>query len=137
MKENDLQGIINAVEQLEKVTGGHLGCWKTYLKDANTIWQKCPYKMGDRVALTKTPIINKNEGWGWLGSKHFLVQGAIATIVERDFHDGHFIFGLHFDDETWIDNNGNKQPVDRHAMYMFWETYLTSANYQALTCEAL
>lgn len=137
MRESDLQGIVGAIEQLEKITGGHLGNWKYCLQDANTVWNKSPYKVGDRVALTKTPVINEHEAWGWLGAKHFLVKGAIATVVDRQFYDGHFLFGLHFDDESWMDHNGQKHLKDKPSMYMFWETQLTPSSYQALSCEAL
>lgn len=140
MKETDLQGIIDAIEQLEKVTGGHLGNWKTYLRDANSIWNRCPYKIGDRVMLTKTPVINEHQAWGWLGAKHFLIKGALATVAGREFYNGNFCFGLHFDDESWIDQKGQKQPVDRPGMYMFWDNSLTHApatDYSQLVCEAL
>ena len=137
MKESDLQSIIDAIGHLEKITGGHLGSWKTYLRDANSIWQKCPYQIGERVMLVKTPVINAKESWGWLGAKHFLIQGATATVHQREFYDGRFIFGLYFDDETWIDHKGKKQPVDSPGMYMFGESWLAPAYYQALSCEAL
>jgi hypothetical protein len=146
MKEADLSVIINAMEQMEKITHVHLGDWKHIFKDACTIWQKCNFIVGDKVKLNKTPVINTEESWGWLGSKHFLIKGAMATVRTREFYNGHFVFGLHFDHESWIDGNGKARPVkDTKSLFMFSETWLelvdaktiSCGNYEPLSCEAL
>jgi len=77
----------------------------------------CPYKVGDRVKLTKTLDIPK--GNGWYGSKHFLVEGAIATVNNCGYRGDSFSFGLKFDDETWIDMYENIKPVTaKHLFYL-------------------
>jgi hypothetical protein len=40
-----------------------------------------PFKVGDRVALAKTPNITQESAPGWMRSKHFLVKGAEGTVV--------------------------------------------------------
>jgi len=72
----------------------------------------CPYKIGDRVQLTRS--FKKQHGHGWNASAHFLIEGAIATVVNCDFRDGLFLFGLSFDNESWIDAQGVAQPKSNH-----------------------
>lgn len=43
---------------------------------------------------------------------------------EVDFSDGHFEAWLEFDDETWLDLQGQQRKKDRPSLYHFWETYL-------------
>lgn len=83
-----------------------------------------PFKIGDRVKLTKAPVINEKEAWGWLGSKHFLVPGALATVVESRCGEKGFVFGVTFDRETWMDRHGHEQPVDQKHSYCFREEWL-------------
>ena len=137
MKENDIKDMLDGIKKLEEASHGNLQHWRYVLESANTIWQKCPYQIGDRVMLVKTPVINEKESWGWLCAKHYLIQGAIATVHQREFYQGKFVFGLYFDDETWIDLNGNKNKPDRPGMLMFGESWFAPAYYQALSCEAL
>lgn len=137
MKEKDIKDIIEGVKTLENLSQGNLSHWRYVLENANSIWQRCPFKVGDRVMLTKTPDINPQTSWGWMGAKHFLVQGAKATVEEREFYNGQFRFGLFFDDESWIDHRGILRPVDRKGLYCFGESWLASANYDQLSCEAL
>lgn len=79
----------------------------------------CPFRVGDRVELSHTPEITNSKRWGWLGSKHFLVEGSPGVITSRDFRGGEFIFEVMFDLESWIPSSGNakgewsKRP-DRH-----------------------
>jgi hypothetical protein len=128
MKESDLQDILEAVSALERLTRGDLQNWRSVLKDAASLWDRCPFALGDRVRLIKTPEITLEKSWGWRGSKHFLVDGATAKVVERQFYEASFVFGLHFDDETWVSStDGSKRKPDRPAMYMFSETWLDRA----------
>lgn len=57
------------------------------------------FKIGDRVQLKYTPIINDKQAWGWLGYKDMLVRGAKATVKEIDYRSGDFRYGLIFDQE--------------------------------------
>jgi|GEM_PF-2451748 len=86
-----------------------------------------PFKKGDRVILTKTPEINKEESWGWIGSKHFLVKGAKATVCEVDYYREKFRCSVKFDDDSHI-NHVTQQveltPPDRRSFYSFNEDFL-------------
>lgn len=128
MNKQSLAQIIEALERLKELTGGYnIGDWIYSLRQANTLWDRSPFNEGDRVTLKETPDINPETSWGWMGSKHFLVKGSVATIKQIKFHDGHFIFGLAFDDETWIDTKGVKQSVGDKAIYSFSEKWVEKA----------
>lgn len=137
MKENSLTKILEGLNILEKLSNGHLTDWKYALESANSIWSRSPFKVGDLVKLNKTPEITKDKSWGWLGAKHFLVEGALAEVKSRQFYDGKFIFGLMFNDDSWIDYNGNIHYVNERYIYSFSEDWLMPANYDQLSCEAL
>lgn len=82
----------------------------------------CPFDIGDRVQLKEDVDVDKCSGW--ISSKHFLGKGAIATVKERGYADGHFTFHIMFDDESWIDNKGiEHETVDKHT-YHFSEIRL-------------
>lgn len=81
-----------------------------------------PHKIGDRVRLTDTPVINERESWGWLGAKHFLVKGAIATVVSVDAHGDGFSYGLEFEHDSWINSytkEVNPRPPKERDVYGF------------------
>jgi hypothetical protein len=85
----------------------------------------CPFKVGDRVQLTKAPEISERVAYGWLGAKHFLIPGAKAIIVSRGYKGDKFTFGLEFEDETWINTrDGSIFPVERPCVYTFSEDFL-------------
>ena len=79
----------------------------------------CPYNVGDRVKLKQTLDIEKDSGW--YGSKHFLVEGAIATVKTcGDYRNNLFFFGLEFDAESYINQNGEiKLIIAKHLYYLF------------------
>ena len=90
----------------------------------------CPYKIGDRVQLTKEPEILSSSGLYYF--KHFLIKGAIATVESQDFRDGKFRFGLIFDDESWIsrmDGTITKAYPAPHHVFGFSEDYLELINH--------
>lgn len=89
-----------------------------------------PFKAGDRVHLAKTPDINPETSWGWMGSKHFLVKGAKGKVTSVDFDADtkKFTALVMFDDESWVPDNdygpGKRKGVpvpieekDRHVYY--------------------
>lgn len=86
----------------------------------------CPYKIGDRVQLTKSYVIeDKNHGWFW--AQHFLVEGAKAKVVIRsyDYKVGKFEFYLEFDDETWMSSiDGTKHPPCGKHCFRFTEDWI-------------
>lgn len=70
----------------------------------------CPFRIGDRVRLIKTLDISPDSGW--YHHRHFLTKDSPGTVVERGYSDGRFTFYVTFDNETWIDSDGNKNPVE-------------------------
>lgn len=74
-----------------------------------------PFRVGDKVMLAETPEINEATSWGWLGSKHFLVKGAVGNVVAVDYADDEFFVVVEFDNETWKDHNGGlNAPREKH-----------------------
>jgi hypothetical protein len=91
-----------------------------------------PFKVGDRVRLTKAPIITEEIAWGWSSSKHFLVPGATGIVRDSAvYSDGKLVFYVEFDNETWVDDYGyngriknSLVPVSSKHWYTFGESYL-------------
>lgn len=83
---------------------------------------KAEFKVGDRVELAETPEINERESFGWLCSKHFLVEGAKATVADVGYYDGQFGYSVIFDDESWKEERtGIIHPTEtkhKHTYYL-------------------
>lgn len=134
LTEQKLRDQIEAYKQLLTALGAlqntaiSSGEFLWSLQTALTIFDRCPFKVGDRVQLTKTPVINEAESWGWMGFKHFLVEGALATVQARSFYKGKFRFDLCFDDESIIDSY-TKEVVksNKKGVFVFYEDDLKAA----------
>ncbi len=92
---------------------------------AEALFARGPFQKGDRVKLVRTPEITLEKSWGWWGSRHFLVEGAMGVVVDVDFADDRFVAYVHFDDESWVHYaTGVKHPVDRKGSFLFGESWL-------------
>ena len=118
--------VLAAVDTFTKAVSQHEHAWhwKKLRVYAAALFERAPFKTGDRVRLTRTPDITPTKSWGWMGARHFLVKGALATVDSVDFSDGHFEAWLRFDDESWKDHEGKLHPPSEKALYHFWETSL-------------
>lgn len=94
-----------------------------------------PWRPGDRVRLTRTPLIDADHSPGWIHSKHFLVVGAIGTIESIDADRSGFSADVVFDEESWIDESnlvgqgrGATIPIEDKHTYGFSEEYLELAS---------
>ena len=79
----------------------------------------CPFQINGKVVLSKAVDFAKAPSWE--SSKHFLVEGAIATIINRDFRNKLYVFGVEFEKDSWIDVKGTiheYKPEDRHLFYI-------------------
>ena len=92
-----------------------------------------PFKVGQRIELKKAVDFDKCPGWS--GREHWMTPGArgIVRDVSCDSH-GVLSFGIHFDNETWIDGKGEKHKVDSKGHYMFTADYLTASQTVCSTC---
>jgi len=81
----------------------------------------CPFDAGDRVELVKNVSVSNISNW--YNSRHFLIQGGKATVEARGYRDGKFSFDVVFDNETWIDNNGDERAADNKHTYTLDESY--------------
>lgn len=118
----------NGIQELESGGGDYylrqLGMYARALFD-----RFAPFKVGDRVRLRKTPEINVHDSWGWMGSKHFLVEGREGVVREVDYHvdrngnEGFFAM-VEWDNQTWIDHHGKEQAVVRPGLFCHGESWL-------------
>lgn len=87
----------------------------------------CPFDVGDKVKLTKTPIINEKESGGWMGFKHLLKKGCVGKIDEVGFSNSKFCFIFIPDRSTWIDSTGKEhlyEEDNRKPRFSFNEDWL-------------
>ena len=92
-KVSELDRLLNAGElgfKLNEILSTHASLFNRF----------CPYKVGDRVQLKES--LDIPEGHGWHHCRHFLIKGAIATVKDCGYRDDMFVFGLTFDDESWV-----------------------------------
>lgn len=89
------------------------------------ITQYAPFKVGDTVLLSKTPYIDPDSGW--YHCRHFLVSGSKATIkkIEVNVLKNDLSYDLEFENESFIDRNGDIIPIDleRRHTFCFGGTY--------------
>ena len=119
---------LDLVSEIAKKMGASPGEWgwhfQRYRAFAKALFERSPIKKGARVRLTKTPIINAERAWGWLGSKHFLVDRAAAIVDDVDFHEGKFSAALLFDEESYISpcgaNKGQAIKVAPEKRHQYW-----------------
>src|SRR6267142_5517691 len=61
------------------------------------------FKVGDRIELAETPVITDKIAYGWLDSKHFIIEGAKGTVQEISYYKGQFGYSVVLDNESWKD----------------------------------
>ena len=93
------------------------------IQDSLSVFNLCPFKVGDLVTLTKSPQIDRDNAPGWMGAKHFLKKGAKGIVKDREFLDGKFIIYVEFLEETYMNNIGKKVVPDRPAHYRMLADY--------------
>jgi len=113
----------------EKAIKKALRQFKTFIET------KAKFKVGDCVELAETPYISESTAHGWLGSKHFLIQGAKATVRDVDFRCNEFGYAIMFDNESWKDRDGVIHPTKDKHTYFFTEGKLRAAG--ARPCDFL
>jgi hypothetical protein len=70
------------------------------LEDAvSGLYSFAKFRVGNNVILNKTPVINEKVAWGWLGCKHFLIEGAQAIVCDVDWYKGRFRYGIKFEEK--------------------------------------
>ena len=110
------------------LTSGDLKYWLEQAVTARRLLltRYAPFKIGDNVRLAVTPVITEDTAPGWLGSRHFLIAGAQGTVRTVFIGKSGLRFEVDFLDESWIDRDGNRHPVDdRHRhVYSFSEAEL-------------
>jgi hypothetical protein len=104
-------------------SAGPLEFWLKDLMECHDLLVRkyAPFKVGDRVILTRTPAIEADKNHGWLSYKHFLIKGAKATVQDVSVHGDGFFAHVWFDDESWIDRNGNAVAVANKSQFRFHE----------------
>ena len=122
--EEYLKDLTTAMTEVKKVVAA-LGGDSNYkiervLESYTALFDRsCPHKVGDRVEMSETPVINEHKRWGWSSAKHYLIEGSPGVVVGRDFYKGSFRFDVEMDLEsyipTWNNEEGNwKKSSSRH-----------------------
>lgn len=128
MNQKDLTEYIEKSRKTNKELGKLLvsNDWEfeRILDCVNGLFDRCPFKKGDKVKLVKTPEINKDTAPSWVWAKHFLTKGSKATIAEIEFYKGKFRFGLIFDKESFWSDDKLIMVKDK-GMFFFAEDYVT------------
>lgn len=102
-----------------------------YFKKINeyirTLFDKAPFKVGDRIHLIREPKIEKGSGW-W-PYRHTFKKGATGVVKEIDFAEGHFCAWIQFD-RTLCNYAGNLhiedygvEEVKEPGTFHLWESY--------------
>jgi len=81
------------------------------------------FQIGDRVKLAA----DIDAKGGWYHCAHFLKKGEMATVVDMDYDERGFSYNVVFDNETWIDRDGVKQPVANKHSFGLYERHLETA----------
>lgn len=95
--------------------------WRKLREYAAALFERGPFRKGDRVRIVVAPTI-EGPNHGWWGARHFLVVGAVGTVGSVDFFGGKFVALVAFDDETWIDRGGAHHVPDRPSLYSLSES---------------
>ena len=74
--------------------GEHDWHWKKLRMYADALFERAPFREGDRVRLRMTPSITPEKSWGWMHAKHFLVEGREGICRDVDYSDGMFVCGF-------------------------------------------
>jgi len=120
----DLSKIVEASkafsETLSRACGGSLnyGIDKVVESYLSMYDRFCPFKVGDRVMLSKTPDLSNSPGWQHC--EHFLKRGAGAVVQSRGYNNGKFTFNIMFDDESWVNSHdGVITPITEDKRHVF------------------
>jgi hypothetical protein len=98
-------GITKIKEGIDLMSKGPMSYYLDQLLAARQalLTKYAPFKVDDRVVLTVAPKITDESAPGWLGCKHFLVEGARGIVKGSDVRtDGTLRFNVMFDDESYI-----------------------------------
>lgn len=69
---------------------------KFLLKKLQYVYDNSPYKVGDIVYLNKTPTITEDISPGWLYFKNILRKGEQAKIIDINYSEYGYLYGLKF-----------------------------------------
>ena len=132
MKRSDLESLADALDTIHKALGSHPSvAWSNNIRrDIIPVFDKLAIPVGTKVRLTRTPEISWTVSWGWMRAKHYLVEGAVATVETVDLWEGKFNYGLIFDDASYV-NEMTKEVValegERRGIYIFGESWVERA----------
>ena len=120
--------VLAAVDAFADVTrfSEHPYYWKKLREYAEALFERGPFKPGDKVRLTKTIDVTPEKSWGWMAYKHMLVEGNTATVKYVDYREGHFNAMVLFDRESVFLYDGKevvKAPEDR-GLFTLWDTQI-------------
>ena len=119
-----LEGVRDAMDNLNGILSG--GPASYYYERIIDYYKGCmkaaKFRKGERVELKED--VDLSDCSGWVSSKHFLIKGSVATVRDVDYYQGKYRYDIEFDDETWIDHEGNKQIPSKKHWFCFYQKSL-------------
>jgi hypothetical protein len=111
---------------MEALNSGPLEFYLNELVSAHNLLMErfAPFKIGDRVRLTRTPEITNDVCFGWIGHKHFLVEGSVGTVRDAGCGSRGFWFLVALDEQSWIHYQTgqlNVVPENERGLFEFGE----------------
>ena len=112
-----LNGLDAAMKKANGVLAGGPANW--YFQKLKEYYIGCmaaaKFQPGDRVRLKEAPNCDNS----WSHSKHFLIEGAVGTVIEHDYRPdrGGYVYDVMFDNESRIDMQGNVIPIEKKHTY--------------------
>lgn len=96
------------------------------LEESEYIFELSKFKENQIIKLNKTPIIDEKNSWGWIGFKHFLIEGATGVIKDVRIHKGKFQYGIHFDNDSYMSYHSKELILsDKKGTFYFDESYIS------------
>jgi len=92
-------------------------------------FSEAAFQKGDRVVRSNKPI-DFDASPGWQYKKHVLQPGAKGEVIKVENWNGHFVYGVVFDEDSWYCNWGDRKgqyiptPAADKGIFTFSEDYL-------------
>lgn len=109
MDVSHLRKVVPLMDEVARLlsTGPASYYFDTLLSAYNELLTRAPFPIGSRVALTRTPNIEKASGWA--AYRHFLITGSKGTVKSVEWWNASgnrpagFRFDIQFDDDLSLE----------------------------------
>lgn len=127
-KFNQIIDTMQGLEDAFKAAGSVMssGPSSFYFERMREYYEGCmkaaKYKVNETVELRED--VDTNDAPGWEHCKHFLIKGAKAKVYEVDYYKGKYCYDIVFENESWINESGQKVLIENKHTFCFGENHL-------------